>query len=136
MKQSYGARRAKVQLQLSRDGNAWGIPLRLTKALTLEAGSPVIQVAYLLEGLPRDRQLHLALEWNFAGMPADAEDRFFYDADGQSLGHLGTQLNLNDSQNIGMIDQYQGIDVLIGLSRPAGFWTFPIENRQPKRRWF
>ncbi len=31
---------SKIQLQLTRDGNAWGIPLRMTKAITLEAGSP------------------------------------------------------------------------------------------------
>ncbi|MEM7477567.1 MAG: alpha-amylase/4-alpha-glucanotransferase domain-containing protein [Planctomycetota bacterium] len=119
---------SKVQLQLSRDGNAWGIPLRLTKALTLEAGSPCIQVTYLIEGLPRDRELHLALEWNFAGMPAGADDRFFYDSEGNQLGHLGTQLDLHETQHLGFIDQWQGIDVLIGLNRPAGIWTFPIET--------
>lgn len=119
---------SKVQLQLSRDGNAWGIPLRITKALTLEAGNPVIQVAYLVEGLPRDRELHLALEWNFAGLPSNADDRFFYDAEGNRLGHLGAQLNLNQTQHLGFIDQWQGIDILIGLSRPSGIWTFPIET--------
>lgn len=119
---------SKVQLQLSRDGNAWGIPIRITKALTLEAGSPCLQATYLLEGLPRDRQLHLALEWNFAGLPSGASDRFFYNAEGQQLGHLGTQLNLLDTRNLGLIDQWQGLDVLIGLSRPASIWTFPIET--------
>ncbi|MEM8733009.1 MAG: alpha-amylase/4-alpha-glucanotransferase domain-containing protein [Planctomycetota bacterium] len=119
---------SKVQLQLSRDGNAWGIPLRLTKAITIEAGNPCLQVAYLIEGLPRDRQLHLALEWNFAGLPSGADDRFFYDAEGNQLGHLGTRLNLNEKQHLGFIDQWQGIDILIGLDRPTNFWTFPIET--------
>lgn len=118
----------KVQLQLSRDGNAWGIPLRITKAITVEAGNPVLNVAYLVEGLPRDRQLHLALEWNFAGIPAGAEDRFFYNAEGDQLGHLGTQLDLHETQHLGLIDQWQGIDVLVGLSRPSSIWTFPIET--------
>lgn len=119
---------SKVQLQLSRDGNAWGIPIRLTKAITVEAGQSTLQLVYLLEGLPRNRQLHLALEWNFAGMPSGADDRYFYDANAQSLGHLGTQLDLHDTQHLGLIDQWQGLDVLIGLSRPAGLWTFPIET--------
>ncbi len=119
---------SKVQLQLSRDGNAWGIPIRLTKAITLEAGQPLLQIVYLLENLPRDRELHLALEWNFAGMPASADDRFFYNAGAERLGHLGTQLNLRDTQHLGLFDQWQGLDVLIGLSRPAGIWTFPIET--------
>jgi hypothetical protein len=118
----------KVQLQLSRDGNAWGIPIRLTKAVTMEAGNPTLQVIYLLEGLPRDRQLHLALEWNFAGMPAGADNRFFYNASGHQLGHLGSQLDLQDVQHLGLIDQWQGLDVLIGLSRPASIWTYPVET--------
>jgi alpha-amylase len=119
---------SKVQLQLSREGNAWGIPIRMTKALTMEAGSPLLQVVYLLEGVPRDRQLHMALEWNFAGMPSGAQDRYFYNAGGVSLGHLGEKLNLQDTQHLGLIDQWQGLDVLIGLSRPAGIWTFPVET--------
>lgn len=119
---------AKVQLQLSRDGNAWGIPLRLTKALTMEAGSEQLDVVYLVEGLPRDRQLHLAVEWNFAGLPSGANDRFFYDDRGQQLGHLGSQLSLEGTQVMGLIDQWLGVDVRIALSRPAGIWTFPIET--------
>ncbi len=119
---------SKVQLQLSRDGNAWGIPIRMTKAITLEAGSPLLQVVYLLEGLPPDRQLHMALEWNFAGMPAGADDRYFYNTEAQKLGHLGTHLELSNTQHLGLIDEWQGIDVLFGLSRPSGIWTFPIET--------
>ena len=119
---------SKIQLQLSRDGNAWGIPLRMTKAITMEAGSSVFNVVYLVEGLPRDRELHLALEWNFAGLPAGASDRFFYDSEGNRLGHLGTQLNRTDMSYLGMFDQWLGVDVLIGVNRPASIWTFPIET--------
>ncbi len=119
---------AKVQLQLSRDGNVWGLPVRITKALTIEAGQPLLQIVYLLEGLPRGRQLHMALEWNFAGMPSGAEDRYFYNANADKLGHLGSQLDLHNTQHLGLIDQWQGLDVLIGLSRPASIWTFPIET--------
>lgn len=119
---------SKVQLQLCRDGNAWGVPFKITKAITIEAGSPLLQIAYLLEGLPRDRQFHMASEWNFAGMPSGADDRFFYNQSGEHLGQLGTQLDLIDHQHLGLIDQWQGIDVFIGLDRPASIWTFPIQT--------
>jgi 4-alpha-glucanotransferase len=119
---------SKVQLQLCRDGNAWGIPLRMTKAVTMVAGSPLLSIAYLIEGLPRDRQLHLALEWNFAGMPTGAQDRYFYNAQGEQLGHLGTRLNLANTQHLGLMDAWQGLDVLIGIDRPSGIWTFPLET--------
>ena len=61
-------------------------------------------------------------------MTSGTEDRSFYNASAQSLGHLGTQLDLRDTQHLGLLDQWQGLDVLIGLSRPAGLWTFPIET--------
>ena len=116
----------KAQLQLSRDGNAWGIPFRLTKAITLQAGSSRMEIAYLIEGLPQDRQLHLALEWNFAAMPAGADDRYFYDNSGSQLGHLGSHLDLSSVQQIGLIDGWQGLDVCIRLDRPGGIWAYPI----------
>ena len=118
----------KIQLQMTRDGNAWGIPLKITKALTLEEGDPRLFVAYLVEGLPRDRQMHLALEWNFAGMPAGADDRFFYNVQGERLGQLGSRLSINNECHLGLIDQWQGLDVFMSLNRPASFWTFPIES--------
>lgn len=119
---------SKVQLQLSRDGNAWGIPLKMTKAVTIESGSPLINIVYLLEGLPLDRDLHFASEWNFAGMPAGADDRFFYDSAGDCLGDLGSNLSLSGVQNIGLIDQWQKLDILVGFNRSTDIWAFPIET--------
>ena len=117
----------KVLAQLRREGNAWGIPITLTKALTLAAGQDGLQVTYLLEGLPPGRPFHFAMEWNFAGMPAGADDRFFFDADGQSLGQLGTHLDIQGSNYLGLIDQWLGVSVQMLLNRPSGLWTFPLE---------
>ncbi len=117
----------KVQAQLRREGNAWGVPICLTKAITLSAGQDSLQVTYLLEGLPPGRPFHFAIEWNFAGMPAGAEDRFYFDATGKPLGQLGTHLDLRDANYLGLIDQWLGISVQLGFNRPSGLWTFPIE---------
>lgn len=117
---------SKVQLQLSREGNAWGIPLRITKALTLQAGSSVLDVAYLIEGLPQDRQLHLALEWNFAGLPAGAEDRYFTNSNGTKIGHLGSELDLQEVEHLGLVDRWREIDVQLEFNRATSLWTFPI----------
>ena len=117
----------KVQAQLRREGNAWGVPICLTKAITLLAGQDRLQVTYLLEGLPPGRPFHFAIEWNFAGMPAGADDRFYFDATGKPLGQLGTQLDIRDANYLGLIDQWLGISVQLGFNRPSGLWTFPIE---------
>ncbi len=76
----------RIQVQLVREGQACGVPLRITKGLTLDAGSSTLKIAYLLENLPPDRPLHFAVEMNFAGLPSGADDRYFHDARGQPAG--------------------------------------------------
>jgi hypothetical protein len=119
---------ARIQVQLTRQGEALGVPLKITKGLTLDAGSSTLQIAYLLENLPQDRPLHFAVELNFAGMPADADDRYFYDAEGNQLGQLGTPLDLSDVDRLGLVDQWLGIDLCLTASHPTHFWAFPIET--------
>jgi len=118
----------RIQIQLARHGHVDDIPVRITKGVTLSAASPVLEIAYLLEEIPRDRILRFAVEFNFAGMPAAADDRFFHDTAGNRLGHLGTRLDLADVQTLGLSDQWLGIDVRFQTSRPTGFWTWPVET--------
>ena len=118
----------RIQLQLLREGMAAGVPLRITKGLTLDAGSAILQVAYLLENLPPDRKLHFAVEMNFAGMPSNAEGRTFRDMAGAGLGQLGTKLDLQGVLGLGLSDEWLGLDVGLKMSRPTSFWTFPIET--------
>ncbi len=118
----------KIQLQLRREGNAWGVPLSITKGLTLEAGSELLQVGYLIEGLPPGRPFHFASEWNFAGMPSGADDRFFFDEHGQRLGQLGAKIDRADSTFFGLIDQWLGVNVQLATNRPTQFWAFPVET--------
>ncbi|TSA06379.1 MAG: DUF1926 domain-containing protein [Planctomycetaceae bacterium] len=121
----------RIQVVLSREGNVWGIPLRLSKAITLEAGSSILEIAYRLEGLPHDFRQHLAIEFSFAGMPSRAEGRFFYqagDTERRNLGELGSSLDLCDVVQIGLIDGWLGIDASLAFSRPTGLWAFPIES--------
>ncbi len=118
----------RIQVQLLREGTALGAPLRITKGLTLDAGSATLQVAYLLENLPRDRQLHFAVEMNFAGMPSNAEGRNFSDIEGHILGQLGSKLNLERVLGLGLTDEWLGLEAGLKMSRPTNFWTFPIET--------
>jgi alpha-amylase len=117
----------RVQLQLTRDGTAAGKTIRITKLITLESGSGELHVAYVLENLPAE-PLHFAVEWNFAGLPADADDRFFHHADGTRLGHLGSSLDLPEVRDLALCDQWRGIDVGLSFSRPTAVWTFPIQT--------
>jgi len=118
----------RIQVQLSRQGNAWGHPVKITKGITMEAGSANLEIAYLLEGLPAGQQFHFSVEFNFAGLPSGCEDRYFYDGDRRRLGHLGEQLDLRESSSIGLVDEYLGIDVALKSSRAGGLWTYPVET--------
>lgn len=118
----------RIQIQMTRQGNAWGCPFRLTKGLTLNAGSDTLEIAYLLEDLPRDRWLHFAVEMNFAGLPAGADDRYFHNGESDRLGQLGARLDLHEVEALGLTDEWLGIDCGLSLSRPSHVWTFPIET--------
>ena len=116
----------RIQVQLAKLGNAWGIPFTITKGVTLESGSSVLEIAYRMEGLPRDAELHFGVEFNFSGMPPGAEDRYFQAADGSRLGHLGTELDLEDATALALIDEWLGLDVRLELGRPSGIWAYPV----------
>ena len=118
----------RVQVQMRRDGNAWGIPITLTKAVTLVAASDRLSITYLLEHLPPGAPLHFAIEMNFAGLPAGADDRYFSDSEGNRLGQLGNSLDLRDVTGIGLSDRWLGIDVTLEIDRPSGIWAFPVET--------
>jgi alpha-amylase len=118
----------RIQVQMTRNGNAWGVPLKIVKGVTLEAGSRVLEIGYLIEGIPSDATFHFGVEFNFAGMPSGADDRYFHDGRGGRLGQLGSQLDLIDASGLNLVDEWLGIDVRFQTSAPTNFWTFPIET--------
>lgn len=123
-----GRKPQRIQVRLVRQGNAWGIPLKITKGVTAEAGSSTLKIAYLIEQIPPDELLHFGVEFNFAGLPSGADDRYFCHAKDEQLGDLGAKLDLSDVEDLGMVDQWLGIDVRLTANRPTGFWTFPVET--------
>ena len=117
----------RVQIQLHREGRVGEHSIKLTKGITLNSSSATLEIAYLLENLP-EHPLHFGFQLNFAGMPAGADDRFFYQGGNEQLGQLGTQMALADVAELSLVDQWLGLDVQLTADRPTGFWTFPIET--------
>jgi 4-alpha-glucanotransferase len=118
----------RVQLQMRRDGNAWGHAITITKAITMVGGSSEMIITYLLENLPQDRSLHFGIEMNFAGLPSGADDRYFSDRRGNRLGQLGHSLDLHHCDGIALSDQWLGIDVELELDRSSSLWATPVET--------
>ncbi|MEM9942922.1 MAG: alpha-amylase/4-alpha-glucanotransferase domain-containing protein [Planctomycetota bacterium] len=118
----------RVQVLLQREGNAWGIPLKIMKGITLNAGSNVLELAYLIDGLPQDRSLHFGVEFNFAGLPDGQDDRFFTDQNGENLGHLGSILNLMDTNRIKLTDRWLDVEVGLEMDQVGGIFTYPVQT--------
>ena len=102
--------------------------MRITKDIRLRGGTDQLEVRYLLDNLPRDQKLHFAVEWNFAGMAAGADDRYFYYDDQPKAGQLQTLQERLKTNRIGLVDEWLGLDVSLSLSRPGGIWAFPIQT--------
>ncbi|HVW39466.1 MAG TPA: alpha-amylase/4-alpha-glucanotransferase domain-containing protein [Pirellulales bacterium] len=118
----------RIQVQLSRQGRVQNQPVKITKGVTLTAGSSELEIAYLLEGLPPGQTFHFGVEFNFAGLPGNCDDRYFHDGDGRRLGHLGRQLDLSDVGAIGLVDEWLGIELVLRSSCLGSLWAFPIET--------
>ncbi|MEX2186742.1 MAG: alpha-amylase/4-alpha-glucanotransferase domain-containing protein [Pirellulales bacterium] len=118
----------RIQVQMARAGSAAGHAVRVTKGVTLAAGGSALEIAYLLEGLPPGQPLLFAAEFNVAGLPSGADDRYFHGGEGERFGQLGARLDLADATRLHLVDEWLGIDVGFDVNRPTGFWTFPIES--------
>ena len=118
----------RIQVLLERRGRLGDQSIRLRKGMTLEAGQRHLEIAYHLEDLPHDRTYRLALEWGFSGMPAGAEDRYFFDASGTPIGQLGTRLAQTGITRFGLADDWLGLKIAFDIDRPTDLWTFPIET--------
>lgn len=118
----------RVQVQLSRQGNVLGHDIKVTKGVTLVTRSTSLEIVYLLENLPVDVPFLFGVEFNFAGLPSGASDRYFHDLAGRQMGQLGSRLDLYGVTGLGLVDEWLGIDVQLTSSRPTDVWTFPIET--------
>lgn len=119
----------RVEAVLTRMGRVGEHEILLTKRIAIDRRSgAVLEVLYVLEHLPPNTPLQFAVELNFSGMPAGADDRYFYDASGCRLGQLQTELDLPATPRIGLVDEWLGLDAALEFSEPANLWTFPIQT--------
>jgi alpha-amylase len=117
----------RVTLFMTRDGFVGEHAIRVAKSIAVSQESSAVEVRYTLEDVPSDFPFLFAVELGFAGMAGNAPDRFFYSGAERNLGPLESQLELADTDLIGLVDGWLGLDVALSLSRPATVWTFPIQ---------
>ena len=109
-------------------GEVDGATIKITKGITLQANSGELEMAYMLEGLPPEHRFHFGIELNFAGLPPDEDDRYFYQADQSRLGHFGEKLDMTGANMLGLADHWLWLRLELQLDQAAGIWAFPIET--------
>ncbi len=117
-----------VNLILQRHGKVDGVAVLLTKEIGLRSDSDTIAIRYVLENLPAGRRWRFGVEFNFAGLAAGADDRYFLDDNRKKTGQLQTLQDLSEARTIGLVDEWLGLEVSLSLSRPGGIWAFPIQT--------
>lgn len=85
-------------------------------------------IQYQLDGLPPEVPMHFGAEFNFATMPGGASDRYFYGATGEQLGTLDAAIDQQDASRLGLVDEWQGLDVSLEWTQSGGVWAHPIET--------
>ena len=118
----------RIQVHMTRAGQVAGVPLKITKGVTANTGGDTLEIAYLLEGLPVDQEFHFAVEFNFAGLPAGANDRYFFRKGHDHLDQLGAVLDLHGVRDLGLCDEWLGIRVHLTADKDSGIWAFPVET--------
>jgi alpha-amylase len=118
----------RVALAMERPGWADGHALHVRKTIEIEAGSPVLDVHYVIEGLPPDVAFHFAVEINLAGLAGHAHDRYYSDVAGVRLGMLDARLDLHGTDGVSLYDEWLDLSVGLRWSQPSGLWCFPIET--------
>ncbi len=118
----------QVALTMERPGVADGHAVRLSKTVTLSAGSPSLDVHYVLEDLPVGVPVHFAVEMNLAGMAGHADDRSYSSPDGRRLGLLDSRLDLDESSGVSLTDEWLDLGIGLRWSVPGGLWCHPIET--------
>ncbi len=122
-----------VRLRLARTGlvsqGDRRLPLHIEKVLDLDAAANELAAQYTLtlDG-SEVVEILFAVELNFAMLAEDGGTRCFHAGNRTPIGHLGARLDLPGCHRLYLADTWQGIEVAITCSPPAGFWTYPVKT--------
>jgi hypothetical protein len=116
------------RLRLHRQGQVSGQTLHISKEIVLSATANSLTVRYRLDELPIKPEMFFGIEFNFAGFPPAAPDRYYYHSGKNKAADMGQVLDLKGLDHIGLIDEWLGLDVRVQLSSPAEIWAFPIRT--------
>ncbi|MFO0814988.1 MAG: alpha-amylase/4-alpha-glucanotransferase domain-containing protein [Gemmatales bacterium] len=116
------------RLRLFRQGHVRGQSMQVSKEIVASATANTLTVRYRLDELPPEPDFYFAVEMNFAGFPANQDDRYYYHAGKKNAGQTQTLIDIKGVDHLGIVDEFLGLDCKLQCSSPAGIWAFPIQT--------
>jgi alpha-amylase len=116
------------RLRLHREGKVRGEILHVSKEIVISPTAHTLTIRYRLDELPEKPDYFFGVEFNFAGIAPFAEDRYYYYPGHPKAGQMQSELDLKGVDQLGLVDEWLGIDVRLQASSPAGIWAFPIQT--------
>ena len=119
-----------LKIKLSREGRVESESVKLSKNLTLSAGTFRLEAAYHLQNQSRkDLRFLWMTEWNLTLLAGDAPDRNYFVKDrplvSSRLNSVGEE---NTVKEMGMRDDWLGLEINFQTANPAKFWRYPVET--------
>lgn len=124
------SRKNSVEVVLSRKGTVNGKALKLQKQFIIYNDSGKIEVEYRLENLSGETiETNFGVELNFGLQAGHADDRYYYLKEGElDDRYLDSRGVLENSNFIGLRDEWRKLDIQLTLEEPGNIWRFPIET--------
>ncbi len=123
----------EAKIVLSRDGSVYfqgeGAPIRVIKTILTYAGQSIININYeILNNSNKNLALWFGVEFNFGFLGGYSGDRY-YVVEGQKLEEKNlASTGIVTGKAIKIVDEWQGIVVLLDISEAQEIWRFPIET--------
>ncbi len=118
----------RLQIRLQRQGLVQGIPLRVSKALTLLAQRSELEVTYLIEGLPEGCSLCFASLWHWYGVDQAWPERYWHDCQGETFAAGHHPRFFPQTGGIGLYDGWLGLDMQLQFDQPAAVLVSPTAD--------
>lgn len=105
------------------------IPFTLRKSLEMKRNSPALTCTYSIKNTGAEvMRCNFGMEWNFALLAGNSEDRYYFYEGQPRAGVLISELERENVQRFGLADEWQRIMITFDYSEPVTLYTFPIET--------
>jgi len=123
-----------IEVFLSREGSVYfndnKNAVRISKSIILKRDESQITFNYILENLSQHEiETNFGVEFNFAMLAGNADDRYYYLENTQKKGgFLGKSFSKNNLNSVGIIDEWQNLNICLSFNKSASVFGIPIKT--------